>query len=157
SKRKVIVSTNVAETSITIEGIRHVIDSGLARVHRYDAKRGINVLRVEPISQASATQRAGRAGRTAPGTCRRLWSQAEHRARPMHDTPEIRRLDLAEPLLQLKSFGVVNVAEFPWLEPPEAVAIERAENLLKKLGATGADSRITDVGQKMSAFPTHPR
>lgn len=157
SKRKVIVSTNVAETSITIEGIRHVIDSGLARVHRYDAKRGINVLRVEPISRASATQRAGRAGRTAPGTCRRLWSQAEHRARPAHETPEVRRLDLAEALLQLKSLGIASAADFPWLEPPEPHAVERAENLLRQLGAGGADGRITDIGRKMSAFPTHPR
>ncbi|MCC7193815.1 MAG: ATP-dependent helicase HrpB [Phycisphaeraceae bacterium] len=155
--RKVVVSTNVAETSITIEGIRHVIDSGLGRVHRYDARRGINVLRVEPISQASATQRCGRAGRTAPGTCRRLWSLAEHRARAAHDTPEIRRLDLAEPLLQLKSLGVTNAADFPWLEPPEPHALLRAENLLNQLGATDTDGRITALGKRISAFPTHPR
>ncbi len=155
--RKVVVSTNVAETSITIEGIRHVIDSGLGRVHRYDARRGINVLRVEPISQASATQRCGRAGRTAPGTCRRLWSLAEHRARAAHDTPEIRRLDLAEPLLQLKSLGVTNAADFPWLEPPEPHALLRAENLLNQLGATETDGRITALGKRISAFPTHPR
>ena len=94
--RKVVVATNVAETSITIEGVRAVIDSGLARIARFDPHRGINTLYVEPISQAAADQRAGRAGRTAPGRCLRLWTAQEHRGRVVHEVPEIRRIDLAE-------------------------------------------------------------
>ena len=94
--RKVVVATNVAETSITIEGVRAVIDSGLARMARFDPHRGINTLYVEPISQAAADQRAGRAGRTAPGRCLRLWTAQEHRGRVVHEVPEIRRIDLAE-------------------------------------------------------------
>lgn len=101
-KRKVVVSTNVAETSLTIDGIRLVIDSGLARVARFDPHRGINTLLIEKISHASADQRAGRAGRTAPGVCRRLWSEKDHAHRPAHETPEIQRVDLAETVLQLK-------------------------------------------------------
>ena len=99
SRPKVVVSTNVAETSLTIDGIRLVIDSGLARIPRYDPNRGINTLLVEKISRSSADQRAGRAGRTAPGRCERLWSMADHRDRPAHDMPEVKRLDLAEVVL----------------------------------------------------------
>ena len=97
--RKVVVATNVAETSVTIDGIIHVIDSGLARVARYDAERGLGTLFIEPISRASADQRAGRAGRTAPGTCHRLWTESEHLNRPARNTPEIQRSDLAEIVL----------------------------------------------------------
>src|SRR5204863_1250375 len=96
---KVVVATNVAETSITIDGVRLVIDSGLARVPRYDPNRGINTLIIEKISRSSAAQRAGRAGRTAPGQCIRLWSQSEHAERPVQELPEIKRLDLAEVVL----------------------------------------------------------
>ncbi|MCX6894878.1 MAG: flavodoxin domain-containing protein [Verrucomicrobia bacterium] len=103
---KVIVSTNVAETSITIDGVKLVIDSGLARIARYDANRGINTLLVEKISQASSDQRAGRAGRTAPGRCMRLWSRAEHDERAPQELPEIKRLDLSEVVLTLKAAGV---------------------------------------------------
>ncbi|MEX0776915.1 MAG: ATP-dependent helicase HrpB [Phycisphaeraceae bacterium] len=156
-RRKVIVATNVAETSITIPGVGHVIDSGLARVHRYDARRGINVLLIEPISQASATQRAGRAGRTAPGTCRRLWMEMEQRGRAAHDTPEILRVDLAEAMLHLLSMGVADVRAFPWYQPPQAMALDRATALLTALGAIDASVRITDVGQTMATFPLHPR
>ena len=137
--RKVIVSTNVAETSITIPGIRHVIDSGLARVNRFDPRRGVNVLMIEPISQASAEQRAGRAGRTAPGTCYRLWPEPEHRHRPAHTTPEIQRLDLAEVVLHLYSLGIRDVAAFPWLEPPSEVALRQAIETLVELDALGGE------------------
>ena len=102
---KVVVATNVAETSITIDGVRLVIDSGLARIPRYDANRGINTLLIEKISQASADQRAGRAGRTAPGVCVRLWSRPEHDERAPQELPEIKRLDLAEVVLTLKAVG----------------------------------------------------
>ena len=108
AERKVVVATNVAETSITIPSVRAVIDSGLARMARFDPHRGINTLLIEQISQAAAEQRAGRAGRTAPGRCLRLWTEQEHRARPPHEVPEIRRLDLAEILLVLKAQGIAD-------------------------------------------------
>ncbi len=155
--RKVIVSTNIAETSITIEGVRHVIDSGLARQNRFDPRRGINVLMVEPISQSSAQQRQGRAGRTAPGTCWRLWPANEHKSRPLHDDPEVKRLDLAEVVLQLRSMGMNDPAAFPWLEPPDAGSLARADALLKDLGAISPTGHLTPVGGEMAALPMHPR
>src|SRR3954468_1176346 len=122
-KRKVVVSTNVAETSLTIDGIRCVIDSGLARIPRYDANRGINTLFVEKISQSSADQRAGRAGRTAPGICMRLWSRDEHSHRAGQEMPEIKRLDLAEVVLTLKAAGIENLRTFRWLEAPNEASL----------------------------------
>jgi ATP-dependent helicase HrpB len=176
--RKIIVSTNVAETSLTIEGVTAVIDSGLARVARFDPHRGINTLLIEKISAASADQRAGRAGRTAPGVCVRLWTEREHGQRAPQELPEIRRLDLSEVVLTLKASGIDDVFAFPWLEKPDVRALERAERLLADLGAIGRDGspsrpsdaqnviadaserrpyRITDVGRKMLRFPVHPR
>jgi ATP-dependent helicase HrpB len=154
---KVVVATNVAETSITIDGVRLVIDSGLARIARYDANRGINTLLVEKISQANADQRTGRAGRTAPGHCIRLWSRAEQDERPPHELSEIRRLDLAEVVLTLKSAGVDDLRKFRWLEKPDEISLTHAEELLTDLGAIGHDGKITDIGRKMLAFPLHPR
>ena len=184
---KVVVSTNVAETSITIDGVRLVIDSGLARIPRYDANRGINTLLIEKISQASADQRAGRAGRTAPGRCIRLWSRPEHDERAPHELPEIKRLDLAEVVLTLKAAGVEDLRKFRWLEKPDEISLTHAEELLLDLGAlhkVGQASRlpgervsasdeveisnnldrrdacptfITPIGRKMLAFPVHPR
>jgi ATP-dependent helicase HrpB len=156
-RRKIIVATNVAETSITIEGVCHVIDSGLARVHRHDPRRGIDALLVESISQASAEQRAGRAGRTAPGTCVRLWSPSEQQARPERDLPEIRRLDLAEAMLQLRFLGVEDLEHFPWLDRPDPPSLERASALLRRLGALDAENRLTALGQRMAQLPAHPR
>ena len=172
-RRKVVVATNVAETSLTIDGIRCVIDSGLARIPRYDPHRGINTLLIEKISRASAEQRAGRAGRTAPGVCLRLWSAEEHRHRPPQELPEVKRLDLAEVVLTLKAAGVRDLGAFRWLEAPEAHALRHAEELLADLGALrrpppapdasaeGAagspPSEITEIGRKMLAFPLHPR
>jgi len=180
--RKVVVATNVAETSVTIEGIRHVVDSGLARVARYDAERGIGTLFIEPISRASAEQRKGRAGRTAPGTCYRLWTESGHLNRPERNTPEIQRSDLAEVVLLLHSLGIKRAAEFDWLDKPDAEAIERAERLLVTLGALrdlrvpgpglsansgpeGAGKErqgalevdLTPVGRQMLKLPMHPR
>lgn len=174
STRKVVVATNVAETSLTIEGIRCVIDSGLARIPRHDPHRGINTLLIEKISRASADQRAGRAGRTAPGVCLRLWSREEHGFRAERELPEVKRLDLAEVVLTLKAAGVADLRKFRWLEPPDAHALEHAEELLTDLGAlhvsgdaapgpdgtvptTVADLQITEIGRKMLAFPVHPR
>jgi ATP-dependent helicase HrpB len=134
-QRKVVVATNVAETSITIDGVRLVIDSGLARIARYDSNRGINTLLIEKISQANADQRTGRAGRTAPGTCVRLWSRAEHDERVPHEMPEIRRLDLSEVVLTLKASGVEDLRAFRWLEKPDEISLTHAEELLADLGA----------------------
>ncbi len=156
-KRKVIVSTNVAETSLTIDGVRVVIDSGLARIARFDPYRGINTLLVERISRASSDQRAGRAGRTAPGQCLRLWTEREHADRAAQEVPEVRRLDLAEVVLTLKASGIEDVAAFRWLEPPDPRALERALLLLADLGALDRGGRITELGLRMLAFPAHPR
>ncbi len=156
-RRKVIVSTNVAETSLTIDGVRLVIDSGQAKIARFDPYRGINTLLVERISRASADQRAGRAGRTAPGTCLRLWTEREHHERTAQELPEIKRLDLAEVVLTLKASGVQDVAAFRWLEAPDARGLERALTLLTDLGALDAAGAITALGRRMLAFPAHPR
>ena len=134
-KRRAIVSTNVAETSLTIDGVQVVIDSGLARIARFDPRRGINTLLVERISRASAEQRAGRAGRTAPGHCLRLWTEREHLERAPQELPEVKRLDLAEVILTLKASGVEEIGSFRWLEPPDPQALARAEQLLVDLGA----------------------
>ncbi|MDF9828410.1 ATP-dependent helicase HrpB [Ereboglobus sp. PH5-10] len=160
--RKIIVSTNVAETSLTIDGVTVVIDCGLARVARFDPHRGINTLLIEKISVASADQRAGRAGRTAPGVCVRLWTEREHAQRPAQELPEVRRLDLAEVVLTLKASGIDDVAGFPWLEKPDAKGLERAEMLLEDLGAVArhekdAHATITETGRRMLRFPVHPR
>lgn len=154
---KVVVATNVAETSITIDGVRLVIDSGLARIARYDANRGINTLLIEKISQASSDQRAGRAGRTAPGRCMRLWSRAEHDERAPQELPEIKRLDLAEVVLTLKAAGVEDLRAFRWLEKPDAISLTHAEELITDLGALDHQVQITAIGRKMLAFPAHPR
>ena len=164
-RRKVVVATNVAETSLTIDGVRLVIDSGLARMSRYDANRGLNTLLIEKISQSSADQRAGRAGRTAPGTCMRLWSREEHGHRAPRELPEIKRLDLSEVVLNLKDAGVEDLRKFRWLDAPEESFLAHAEELLLDLGAihktqpdvTSSPTAITPIGRKMLAFPLHPR
>jgi ATP-dependent helicase HrpB len=157
SKRKVIVSTNVAETSLTIDGVRVVIDSGLARVARFDPHRGINTLLIEKISRASAQQRLGRAGRTAAGHGIRLWTEREHDQRAAQTLPEIRRLELSGALLTLKASGIENLEAFPWVEPPEAKAFSRGLQLLHDLGALDHDHTLTATGRRMAGFPAHPR
>jgi ATP-dependent helicase HrpB len=169
SLRKVVVATNVAETSVTIDGIRHVVDGGLARVARYDAERGIGTLFLEPISRASADQRKGRAGRTAPGVCYRLWTESGHLNRSERNTPEIQRSDLAEVVLLLHSLGIKRAVEFDWLDKPDPQAVERAEQLLFTLGALRPRSAtrttsegtieadLTAVGHQMLRLPMHPR
>jgi ATP-dependent helicase HrpB len=158
AKRKIIVSTNVAETSLTIDGVTMVVDSGLARVARYDPHRGINTLLIEKISRASAEQRSGRAGRTAPGLCLRLWTQRDHLLRATTETPEIRRLDLAETVLSLKAAGVRDLASFRWIDRPEEKSLARAEQLLTDLGALQSHAgEITLIGRRMLSFPVHPR
>jgi len=144
-RRKIVVSTNVAETSVTIDGIMHVVDSGEARVARYEAERGIQTLFIEEISRASADQRKGRAGRTAPGTCWRLWTESGHLNRPERNMPEIQRADLAEVVLLLHSLGIKSAVTFDWLDKPDPAAVERAERLLVMLGALRAEATVSSL------------
>ncbi len=158
--RRVIVATNVAETSLTIPGIRAVVDSGLARVARFDAGRGIGTLALEEISQASADQRAGRAGRVGPGVCYRLWPEKIHARRPARNTPEVQRVELSDVALQLAAQGVTDIEGFDFLDRPDAGRIHAAIELLRALGAlTGEprDAAITAVGRQMLRLPAHPR
>ena len=157
--RKVVVATNVAETSVTIDGIRHVIDCGLARVARFDAERGFGTLLIEEISRASADQRGGRAGRTAAGTCHRLWTESGHLNRSEHNTPEIHRTDLSESVLMLHAAGIDEATQFDWLDKPDPNAVAKAEALLRSLGALANNNAggLTDVGRAMLRLPMHPR
>lgn len=159
NRRKVIVATNIAETSLTIPGVRTVIDSGLARVAEYDPQRGLDRLDVRRISKASATQRAGRAGRTAPGRCIRMWYEKEFHAMPDFELPEIRRVDLAGTVLALHAWGRPDPRQFPWYEPPPESTLLAAERLLAMLGAlsSGTNGQITELGRRMIALPVHPR
>ena len=154
---KIIVATNVAETSLTIDGVRTVIDSGLARISSFDARRGIDTLHIHKISRASAEQRAGRAGRTAPGQCFRLWSENGHAHRAAFDAPEIHRVDLAETLLLLKAAGVNDLRAFRWLDAPLEASLQRALVLLDQLDAIDSDGNLTDHGKAMAAIPVPPR
>jgi ATP-dependent helicase HrpB len=156
-RRKLILSTNVAETSLTIEGVAAVVDSGLARVAGHSPWSGLPVLKVSRVSRASAAQRAGRAGRTRAGQCLRLYTAQDFGARPEYETPEVRRLDLAEPVLELRAAGVRDLREFDWFEPPSTDALDAAEHLLRRLGATDAEGRVMETGRRMLRFPLHPR
>jgi ATP-dependent helicase HrpB len=155
-RRKVVLATNVAETSVTVEGIGGVVDTGLARLQRFDPRFGLDRLQLAPISRASADQRAGRAGRTQPGVCVRLWSEASHRLRQADTEPEIFRVDLAGAVLHLLCLGEKDIARFPWLEPPPATAVERALTLLRRLGAV-TDKGVTQLGRDLARLPVHPR
>jgi ATP-dependent helicase HrpB len=155
--RRVILATNVAETSLTIEGVTAVIDSGFHRVASYSWWSGVPALRTRPVSQASAIQRAGRAGRTVPGFCLRLFTKADFSGRPQFQTPEIRRSDLSQTVLELKAMGVGSLENFPWFERPEGPFIESSVGLLSRLGALDSDAKLTEIGRKMSKIPAHPR
>jgi ATP-dependent helicase HrpB len=154
--RKIVLATNVAETSVTIDGITGVVDTGLARSLRFDPALGLDRLEVMPISRASADQRTGRAGRTCPGVCIRLWTASAHRARPEQTEPDIRRVDLAGTVLQLFALHETDVMRFPWPEPPRPEAVEAALTLLHRLGALDGDA-LTPLGQKLAELPIHPR
>ena len=157
TRRKIIVATNIAETSLTIPGVRHVVDSGLARVSRYDSGRGFNTLYTEPVSMDSADQRAGRAGREAAGICVRLWTAAYQAGRPRRTTPEVLRVDLAETALHLRMTGYASPDEFGWFERPPQSALSAAHELLLLLGAVDSSGEITDSGKEMAQLPMHPR
>ncbi|MFN0017095.1 MAG: ATP-dependent helicase HrpB [Pirellulaceae bacterium] len=155
-RRKVILATNVAETSLTIEGVTAVVDSGLARIQRLDEQTGLDRLELCSISRASADQRAGRAGRTQSGVCLRLWPEAAHRHRAEYETPEVHRVDLAGAVLQLAAWIEPDYRAFPWFDAPEPAALARAEGLLTMLGSLHL-GKITPLGTDLAALPVHPR
>jgi ATP-dependent helicase HrpB len=156
-KRKVILSTNVAETSVTIEGVAAVIDAGLSRVASHSPFTGMPQLKLQKVSKASAIQRAGRAGRTREGLCLRLYTKGDFEGRPATDAPEIRRLDFTESALSLRTLGVKDVRAFSFFEAPNPSAVDSAENLLRLLGAIDARGALTDIGERMVKWPLHPR
>jgi len=156
SERKIILATNVAETSLTIPGVTTVIDSGLARINRYDEATGLDKLELSPISRASAQQRAGRAGRTGPGVCIRLWPEATQRVRPEFDEPELKRVDLAGAVLTILNWAEPDLQQFPWFEPPSPTTLQRGLHLLERLEAA-EDNQITKLGRSLAALPVHPR
>jgi ATP-dependent helicase HrpB len=152
-----ILSTNVAETSVTIEGITAVIDSGLARISSHSPWSGLPMLKLSKVSKASAVQRAGRAGRTRPGRCLRLYTRQDFETRPDHETPEIQRVDLASAVLGLYSLGLRDLGHFPFFEAPPAAAMEAAQTLLQRLGAASSSGELTPVGRRLLELPLHPR
>ncbi len=155
--RKVVLSTNIAESSLTIEGIRIVVDTGLMRVPRFDPRSGMSHLTTITVSQQSAEQRRGRAGRLEPGLCVRLWSEAEQRILTPRTAPEILDADLTSLALELAQWGIPDPQELLWLDPPPSGAMTQARQLLQSLGAFDSQGRITPHGQAMADLPMHPR
>ncbi|MGI8983956.1 MAG: ATP-dependent helicase HrpB, partial [Acidimicrobiales bacterium] len=155
-RRRVVLATDIAETSLTVEGVRVVVDSGESRTPRFDARSGLTKLHTGPISRASAEQRAGRAGRTGPGVAYRLWSKLEHAARRPYAAPEIAGVDLAGLALELAVWGA-HPSQLAFLDPPPARALEEAHALLSMLGAVDGDGRPTALGRAMADLPLHPR
>lgn len=155
-RRRVVLATNVAETSVTVEGVSAVVDTGVARVLRHDPAVGLDRLELQPIARAAAEQRAGRAGRLGPGLCVRLWTSAEHDNRPAQETPELARVDLAGTVLALLDWGERDPRALPWLQAPPEASVSRALELLQGLGAV-ADGRPTSLGRRLARLPVHPR
>ncbi|WP_336785938.1 ATP-dependent helicase HrpB [Paenibacillus sp. MMO-177] len=156
-ERKVVLATSIAESSLTVEGIRIVVDSGLMRVPKFSPRSGMTRLETVPVSQASADQRRGRAGRLAPGVCYRLWTEQEHPYLPQHNTPELLEADLAPLALELSAWGAAEPGELMWLDAPPQAAYRQALELLKLLQALDADGRITSRGTRMAQLGVHPR
>lgn len=155
--RRIVLSTNVAETSLTVPGIRYVIDSGFARISRYSIQSKVQRLPIEPISQASANQRAGRCGRVSNGTCIRLYSEQDYLSRPLFTDPEIQRTNLSAVILQMLQLRLGEIHQFPFVEPPEMRAINDGFKLLDELGAITRDRQLTAKGRLMARLPTDPR
>lgn len=155
--RRVVLATNVAETSLTVPGIRYVVDPGTARISRYSRRTKVQRLPIEPISQASAAQRAGRSGRTAPGICIRLYSEEDFESRPRYTDPEILRTNLAAVILQMAALQLGDIADFPFLDPPDARSIRDGVQLLQELGAFDIAGGLTDVGRRLARLPLDPR
>lgn len=154
--RKVVLATSIAETSLTVEGVRIVVDSGLSRVPRFSPRTGMTRLETVPVSRASADQRRGRAGRQGPGVCYRLWTEEEDRQLPVRSTPEMLEADLAPLALELAAWGA-EPGELRWLDPPPGPALAQARELLARLGALGADGQITPHGRAVAGLGLHPR
>ena len=154
--RKVVLATNIAETSLTINGIRYVVDTGLTKRRVYHPRSGVDELVVAPIAVSQATQRAGRAGREAPGKCFRLYCEDAMRSLEPHVTPELLRTNLSGVVLQLKAMGVDDILSFPFIDPPPREALVRSLELLYALGALGSDGRLNTLGRKMARFPLEP-
>jgi ATP-dependent helicase HrpB len=157
TRRKIVLATTIAETSLTIEGIEAVIDVGFKRVLKFDPASAMTALETVRVSQASAEQRKGRAGRLGPGHCYRLWPEVETKALAPHDEPEIRQADLAGVVLDLANWGVAAPDGLPWFEQPPKAAFAQAQDLLKQLEALDAADRITTLGKRMAELPLHPR
>jgi ATP-dependent helicase HrpA len=155
--RRVVLATNVAETSLTVPGVRYVVDPGNARISRYSRRLKVQRLPIEPISQASAEQRAGRCGRVAPGVCIRLYSEEDYAARPRFTDPEILRTNLAAVLLQMAALELGDVEEFPFLDPPDRRSVRDGVQLLQELGAFDQHGEITDLGRRLARLPVDPR
>lgn len=155
--RRVVLATNVAETSLTVPGIRYVIDPGNARVSRYSRRLKVQRLPIEPISQASAAQRAGRCGRVAPGVCIRLYSEQDFASRPRYTEPEILRTNLAAVLLQMAALQLGDIEKFPFLDPPDRRSVRDGVQLLQELGAFDQHGAITDLGRRLARLPVDPR
>ncbi len=155
--RRIVLATNVAETSLTVPGIRYVVDSGLARIKRYSWRSKVEQLRIEPISQASANQRAGRCGRLGPGVCIRLYAEQDFKQRPAFTDPEILRSSLAAVILRMKALRLDDVEAFPFVEPPTGRAIADGYQLLQELGALDEQNHLTPVGRSLARLPVDPR
>lgn len=155
--RRVVLATNVAETSLTVPGIRYVIDPGNARISRYSRRLKVQRLPIEPISQASAAQRAGRCGRVAPGVCIRLYAEQDFAARPRYTDPEILRTNLAAVLLQMAALQLGDIEKFPFLDPPDRRSVRDGVQLLQELGAFDQHGAITDLGRRLARLPVDPR
>jgi len=157
TRRRIILATNVAETSLTVPGIRYVVDAGMARISRYSVRAKVQRLPIEAISQASANQRSGRSGRTSDGIAIRLYSEQDFARRPEYTEPEILRTNLAAVILQMISLGLGDIAAFPFLQPPDSRGIKDGLDLLRELGAVTSDNRITKVGRQLAQLPIDPR
>ena len=157
AKRRVVLATNVAETSLTVPGIRYVVDPGTARISRYSARLKVQRLPIEPISQASADQRKGRCGRTSDGICIRLYGEEDFAERPRFTDPEILRTSLASVILQMAAIGLGKIEEFPFLDPPDKRQIRDGIRLLEELGALDAAGRLTKLGRRLAELPVDPR
>ncbi|MDN5848218.1 MAG: ATP-dependent RNA helicase HrpA [Nitrococcus sp.] len=157
ARRRIVLATNVAETSLTVPGIRHVVDSGLARISRYSFRTKVQRLPIESIARASADQRAGRCGREAPGVCIRLYAEADHQARAEFTEPEILRTNLASVILQMKYLKLGAIEHFDFIDPPDARAIRDGLKLLYELSAVDADNTLTAMGQRLAKLPVDPR
>jgi len=155
--RRIVLATNVAETSLTVPGIRYVVDTGMARVKRYSYRNKVEQLQIEPVSQAAANQRAGRCGRVADGVCIRLYDEADFQARPRFTDPEILRSSLASVILRMKSLHLTEIETFPFIEPPPGRAIADGYQLLNELGAVDDDNALTPLGRELARLPLDPR